>query len=147
LGDKYEAARLKLKNPHGPPSKTTAKKPASKAKAKPSSPSKRKRAEDDDKPAKRARKPASTSRGKFQDDEDDEEDASEEDEEDAAATSSKNVPGLLLANKWDIDSGPDPIGWWISEKLDGVRFVAFRSVTFASFDVPCSLEPSMMGRA
>jgi len=28
---------------------------------------------------------------------------------------------LLLANKWDIETGPDPTGWWISEKLDGVR--------------------------
>jgi len=26
-----------------------------------------------------------------------------------------------LANKWDLDLGPDPSGWWISEKLDGVR--------------------------
>jgi len=31
------------------------------------------------------------------------------------------VPALLLANKWDIETGPDPTGWWISEKLDGVR--------------------------
>jgi DNA ligase-1 len=37
----------------------------------------------------------------------------------------KSVPQLLLANKWDLDSGPDPTGWWISEKLDGVRFVLF----------------------
>lgn len=31
------------------------------------------------------------------------------------------IPGMLLAVKWDIDDGPDPTGWWISEKLDGVR--------------------------
>ncbi len=35
----------------------------------------------------------------------------------------KSVPALLLANKWDLDDGPDPTGWWISEKLDGVRWV------------------------
>ncbi|ESK91269.1 dna ligase [Moniliophthora roreri MCA 2997] len=33
----------------------------------------------------------------------------------------KGTPELLLANKWDIGTGPDPTGWWISEKLDGVR--------------------------
>ncbi|KAJ6577021.1 hypothetical protein DFH09DRAFT_1246347 [Mycena vulgaris] len=31
------------------------------------------------------------------------------------------VPQLLLAKVWDVDDGPDPTGWWISEKLDGVR--------------------------
>ncbi|KII90494.1 hypothetical protein PLICRDRAFT_39053 [Plicaturopsis crispa FD-325 SS-3] len=30
-------------------------------------------------------------------------------------------PDLLLANKWDLETGSDPTGWWISEKLDGVR--------------------------
>lgn len=35
----------------------------------------------------------------------------------------KSVPQLLLANKWDLDNGIDPTGWWISEKLDGVRFI------------------------
>jgi DNA ligase-1 len=39
------------------------------------------------------------------------------------AAASKKVPELLLANKWDLETGPDPTGWWISEKLDGVRFV------------------------
>lgn len=28
------------------------------------------------------------------------------------------APGLLLANKWESQ---DPTGWWISEKLDGIR--------------------------
>lgn len=36
---------------------------------------------------------------------------------------------VLLANKWDIESGPDPTGWWASEKLDGVRCVYSRSST------------------
>jgi DNA ligase 1 len=31
------------------------------------------------------------------------------------------APDLLLANKWDLESGSDPTGWWASEKLDGVR--------------------------
>ncbi|KAF9442750.1 hypothetical protein P691DRAFT_810139 [Macrolepiota fuliginosa MF-IS2] len=49
------------------------------------------------------------------------EDGNEGDEEDGVTPSGKNIPELLLANKWDLDSGPDPTGWWISEKLDGVR--------------------------
>lgn len=32
--------------------------------------------------------------------------------------SEKDVPELLLAFKWE---GQDPTGWWMSEKLDGVR--------------------------
>lgn len=32
---------------------------------------------------------------------------------------SGNKPGVLLANTWKSDV--DPTGWWISEKLDGVR--------------------------
>lgn len=30
------------------------------------------------------------------------------------------APKVLLANKWDREKH-DPVGWWISEKLDGVR--------------------------
>ncbi|KAJ3519118.1 hypothetical protein NMY22_g13344 [Coprinellus aureogranulatus] len=33
----------------------------------------------------------------------------------------KVIPDLLLATKWDLETGSDPTGWWISEKLDGVR--------------------------
>ena len=36
---------------------------------------------------------------------------------------SEGIPGLLLATKWDVEGGVDPTGWWISEKLDGVRCV------------------------
>jgi len=71
LGDKYEAARVKLKNPNGPPP-TTSK--AAKGKA-------------------------------------------------ADGTSGKKAIAVLLANKWDLGDGPDPTGWWMSEKLDGVRSV------------------------
>ncbi|KAH6908199.1 hypothetical protein BKA70DRAFT_1483664 [Coprinopsis sp. MPI-PUGE-AT-0042] len=70
LGDAYETARLKFKNPHGP-APTAAK------------------------------------------------NQSDGDEDDASTK--KTVPELLLANKWDLETGADPTGWWISEKLDGVR--------------------------
>ena len=30
---------------------------------------------------------------------------------------------VMLAHSWKEDNGPDPTGWWISEKLDGVRYV------------------------
>ncbi|KAJ7176641.1 DNA ligase [Mycena filopes] len=86
LGDAYEAARLKWKNPDGAPLRPVSKK----GKSKPKSKSKRAKGDDDD----------------------------EEEDDD---TGGKQVPELLLANKWDIDTGPDPTGWWISEKLDGVR--------------------------
>ncbi|KAJ3172371.1 hypothetical protein HDU87_007875 [Geranomyces variabilis] len=39
-----------------------------------------------------------------------------------AAKKAKAVaPPLLLAQSWNIATGIDPTGWWISEKLDGVR--------------------------
>ncbi|KAJ7768304.1 hypothetical protein B0H16DRAFT_313544 [Mycena metata] len=84
LGEKYEAARLKWKNPGGAPLKPVSKKGKPKSKS---------------------------NRAKGDDDEDD-------DDDDGGG---KQVPAMLLANKWDIDTGPDPTGWWISEKLDGVR--------------------------
>jgi DNA ligase-1 len=37
----------------------------------------------------------------------------------AASKTAKQVPALLLAETWDNDL--DPTGWWLSEKLDGVR--------------------------
>lgn len=122
LGDAYEAARLKLKNPDGPPPKDTKKKPPSKkpaSKAKPPSKAKSKRKKDDedgedeedeDKPAKKRVKKA--------------DDDEEEDEE--TSTSGGGTVAVLLANKWDLEKGPDPTGWWISEKLDGVRYIRSR---------------------
>jgi DNA ligase-1 len=128
LGEKYEAARVKLKNPDGPPASKSSqkKKPVSKAKTA----SKRKKADEEDedededestRPGKRAKKPVSTAskpKSKAKENQDEEVD----DDDDEQPTTGKSVPKLLLANKWDIDSGPDPTGWWISEKLDGVRF-------------------------
>lgn len=116
FGEKYEEARLKLKNPDGTTPKGTAKTPPSKAKAK-------------TQPVKRVRKPASTSKpvskgkGKTKKEDDDDDDDGEQVDADAADSpvTSKVIPELLLANKWDLETGPDPTGWWISEKLDGVR--------------------------
>ncbi|KAJ7621186.1 DNA ligase/mRNA capping enzyme [Roridomyces roridus] len=91
-------------------------KPKSKSKPASKAGGKRKRDDDDEdededeKPKKK--KPASKSKGKKKADEDEEED------EDGG---SGGAPDLLLANKWEVDKGPDPTGWWISEKLDGVR--------------------------
>jgi DNA ligase 1 len=118
-----------MKNPDAPQSKGSKKKPTSKANSK--TPSKRKKTNQDDdeggdeeegdgdtRPGKRAKKPMST-RGKGK--EEDGDDGDDDDDEDLPI-SKKVVPELLLANKWDIENGPDPSGWWISEKLDGVRF-------------------------
>lgn len=85
LGEKYELARLKWKNPDGPapkPTKTPKK-------------GKKKAAEGDD----------------------------EDEDEDEDGGDGKKIPELLLASKWDLETGSDPTGWWISEKLDGVRYV------------------------
>lgn len=37
----------------------------------------------------------------------------------AAAAVKPTAPPLLLAHRWEVDR--DPTGWWMSEKLDGVR--------------------------
>ncbi|KAE9402549.1 hypothetical protein BT96DRAFT_964719 [Gymnopus androsaceus JB14] len=80
LGEKYEAARIKLKNPDGAPLQS---------------------------PKKKGSKKSKKSKKGGDDDEDDD-------------TGKANV-SVLLANSWDSANGPDPTGWWISEKLDGVR--------------------------
>ncbi|KAJ3737293.1 hypothetical protein DFJ43DRAFT_987910 [Lentinula guzmanii] len=79
LGEKYEAARIKLKNPNGTALRSPNKKSSGSKKGK--------KAGDDD----------------------------------GNGDSSKIDVAVLLANSWDVDKGPDPTGWWISEKLDGVR--------------------------
>ncbi|KAJ3042037.1 hypothetical protein HDV00_008330 [Rhizophlyctis rosea] len=89
LGEAYEMARLKMKNPDGQLPIASSSTKASK---------KRKAAAADD-------------------DEEDEDD----DDNPAPAKKVKNTgpPALLLANKYE--DKVDPTGWWISEKLDGVR--------------------------
>jgi DNA ligase 1 len=37
----------------------------------------------------------------------------------SAASKKPTAPPLLLAHRWEVDH--DPTGWWMSEKLDGVR--------------------------
>jgi DNA ligase-1 len=37
----------------------------------------------------------------------------------APAVKKDTAPPILLAHKWEVDH--DPTGWWMSEKLDGVR--------------------------
>jgi DNA ligase-1 len=37
----------------------------------------------------------------------------------APAVKKPTAPPILLAHKWEVDH--DPTGWWMSEKLDGVR--------------------------
>ncbi|HMG24006.1 MAG TPA: hypothetical protein VK607_21875, partial [Kofleriaceae bacterium] len=37
----------------------------------------------------------------------------------APAVAKPTAPPILLAHKWELDH--DPTGWWMSEKLDGVR--------------------------
>ena len=51
----------------------------------------------------------------------DEDDMDEDEDDQPASTTApkKVVPRLLLANKYDLEKGPDPTGWWCSEKLDG----------------------------
>jgi DNA ligase 1 len=108
LGEEYEAARLQLKNPHAPSSKTKVGKEKS---------SKRKNSkEDDDGPARKLPKSNSAVDGGQNDDE------AEEDDADEPPARGKSVPKLLLANKWDLGDELDPTGWWVSEKLDGVRY-------------------------
>ncbi|KAG8731647.1 hypothetical protein FRC11_003089 [Ceratobasidium sp. 423] len=80
LGEEYEAARAKLKNPHGSDASSSK----------------------DSRPTKRAKKDTGSSNGN-------------------GGNGAKVVPQLLLAVKWDLATGCDPTGWWMSEKLDGVR--------------------------
>ena len=156
LGDKYEAACVKLKNLDGPPPKGAKAAPKAKAKSAPKAKAtkakaapakaglKRKKHGDDDDddaqegdkdkedkdedikppPSKRGRKaaaPAKTAKGEGKEDEGEDEDDREEGD-DKEVPVGKSVPELLLANKWDLDTGLDPTGWWVSEKLNGVRY-------------------------
>ncbi|KAG8766756.1 hypothetical protein FRC12_006673 [Ceratobasidium sp. 428] len=87
LGEEYEAARIKHKNPHGAA--------ASSSNDKGTRSSKRQKKDSGD--AGAASGSGSGSGGV------------------------KAEPKLLLAVKWDVATGSDPTGWWMSEKLDGVR--------------------------
>jgi len=111
LGDDYEDARIELKNPGGFKKKAPAsesQKPASKAGGK------RKRDEDDedDKDASPKKKPTGSraSPRKKRDDNDDD-----------RVSPALKFSGVLLAQSYKVDGNVNPAGWWLSEKLDGVR--------------------------
>ena len=121
LGDAYENERVKVMNPDGTSSS------GKKGKAQSTkSRSKRKRNDDDDdgednngdkKRARPSKKPSPKANNEQQDPDD------EDDEDEDPPSSSKKKVEVLLAVKWDLDKGADPSGWWVSEKLDGVRYV------------------------
>ncbi|KAF8723466.1 hypothetical protein AX14_009249 [Amanita brunnescens Koide BX004] len=113
LGDAYEAARLKLVNPDADAGPSVSKKPSSKSKRK-----RGERDEDEEKPrSKKARQSKPVSKA---DDGEAVDESGGETSEDDTSGSKKKVPQLLLAVKWE-EASHDPTGWWISEKLDGVR--------------------------
>jgi len=64
-------------------------------------------------------KPASKAKARKRKADNKEEDNEEEGDEDARK--GEGAPALLLANKLDLEKVADRTGWWISEKLDGVR--------------------------
>ncbi|KAL5520115.1 hypothetical protein ACEPAG_1775 [Sanghuangporus baumii] len=119
LGDAYEDARVGHMNP-GAAKK--AKKSSSKT-SKNKSSTKRKKRDDndgdgeDDGAAGSPRKKPKSSKSNGDDAVDGDEEADEEDSEEGG----KTVVEVLLAVKWDLEKGIDPTGWWVSEKLDGVR--------------------------
>ena len=143
LGDAYEDARLKLKNPDGPTNggkkSASRKKGAVKGKSAPkASLGKRKKRDDDD--ADGDGEVGDDGDDADEDDDDDDDDAKKprskrartskpsssrpqrsKGKKDSAADDSVSAPQLLLAQKWDLSNGVDPKGWWMSEKLDGVR--------------------------
>ncbi|KAJ3343953.1 hypothetical protein HDU93_005236 [Gonapodya sp. JEL0774] len=55
------------------------------------------------------------------DDEDDEDDDGKNGSSSSSAPLKKVKVDVLLAQSYEIDGNVDPTGWWISEKLDGVR--------------------------
>jgi DNA ligase-1 len=119
LGEEYEAARLQFKNPHAPSS--------SKAKAGKEKSASKRRKDDDDGPARKVPKSNPAVDGEQNADYEDAE-AEEGEDPDEPPARGKSVPKLLLANKWDLADGIDPTGWWMSEKLDGVRYVIKESL-------------------
>ncbi|KAI9335718.1 hypothetical protein BDR26DRAFT_912093 [Obelidium mucronatum] len=120
LGDAYENARLKFKNPQGllrPGLQATAPQP------------KKRKAEssdsdgDGDAPSGLKKAASKKKTSKKSDPEDDDEDAAEKFTAKNRAKRDEiklKQPALLLAQKYEPGS-LDPTGWWISEKLDGVR--------------------------
>jgi len=147
MGDKYEAPCVKMKNSDGPPPKgAKGVKAASKAKAKAAPKAKATK-------AKAAPAKAGSKRKKRGDDDDDDaqelnplsckawlegcrayencekekeegKEGKEGDHEEEPA--GESVPESLLANKWDLDTGLEPTGWWISEARRCAVCITFR---------------------
>lgn len=115
LGDAYENARAKLMNPDGDSSKGK-KGTATNAKTK-----RKRNDEDEDRPKKKSVRSGKQPISKVKAGEDTPD--HEDDEEDDAPANKKRKVEVLLAVKWDLEKGSDPSGWWVSEKLDGVRYV------------------------
>jgi DNA ligase-1 len=73
-------------------------------------------------PAGSQKRPVSKKKAKKGGDGEDDEDDDDDDD------GTKVKVEVLLATKWDLVTGSDPTGWWMSEKLDGVRYVSFCSL-------------------
>ncbi|ORY45223.1 DNA ligase/mRNA capping enzyme [Rhizoclosmatium globosum] len=113
LGDSYETARLKWKNPQG------LLRPGLQAKV--ASPKKRK-ADDGDNDGDKVSAKKKGKKAKNADEDDDGDAAEKFTAKNRAKRDEikEKAPALLLAQKYEPGS-IDPTGWWISEKLDGVR--------------------------
>lgn len=140
LGDAYEDARLKHMNPDGVtpgPSKTskassksTKKGSTTATRSSRSSTNKRKKQGDDEGEEdqdddsngskKKLRSSGDTSKPTSKNDQSREQDE-DEGEVEGEVNDGKAAVNVLLAVKWDLEKGADPTGWWVSEKLDGVR--------------------------
>ncbi|PAV17191.1 DNA ligase mRNA capping enzyme [Pyrrhoderma noxium] len=140
LGDAYEDARLKHMNPDGVtpgPSKTskassksTKKGSTTATRSSRSSTNKRKKQGDDEGEEdqddgsngsrKKLRSSGDTSKPTSKNDQSREQDE-DEGEVEEEVNDGKAAVNVLLAVKWDLEKGADPTGWWVSEKLDGVR--------------------------
>ncbi|KAH8114532.1 DNA ligase/mRNA capping enzyme [Phellopilus nigrolimitatus] len=117
LGDAYEDARIKHMNPNGTSSGSAASKKKGKSVGKTAT--KRKKSDEDDEDEdgrgspKKARSTKSGSKPASK--------VKSDDEDGEESDADKTKVEVLLAVKWDLEKGADPTGWWVSEKLDGVR--------------------------
>ncbi|KAJ3398170.1 hypothetical protein HDU80_009211 [Chytriomyces hyalinus] len=116
LGDAYEDARLKWKNPFGSSTTTSPQKRSTATKKRSASD------DDEDSDSQNPKKKSSSSKSKKKDDDDDTSAADRFTAKNRAKRDEIKAkqPALLLAEKYD-PSKTDPTGWWVSEKLDGVR--------------------------
>ncbi|KAM0746957.1 DNA ligase/mRNA capping enzyme [Meredithblackwellia eburnea MCA 4105] len=108
LGEEFEAARL---GPLAPTSKSKSKSTAGAGKRALSA------SATNGAPAKKKGKSKKEEEG-----EDEEEDGVDSPDASAATKKKKKEVNVLLANKFELGNDKvDPTGWWVSEKLDGIR--------------------------